>query len=111
MIYSCSLLMVRLQEFVLTRDIFPLLPMVSNFSALFSLGCCSPQGSGSSMQPPPAAATVLWGLLLSLDLLSAQQPEPNRGDRKVPNEKNRQPHIVFILIDDQVSRGSTIAAC
>ncbi|XP_056913973.1 arylsulfatase I-like [Takifugu flavidus] len=56
------------------------------------------------MQPPPAAAAaLLWSLLLSPDLLPAAQPQPNQRD--VPNDepgaKKKQPHIVFILIDDQ----------
>lgn len=57
---------------------------------------------------PPRAATVLWGLLFSLDFLSAQEPEPNLRDRKAPNDEpgagRNQPHIVFILIDDQVCK-------
>lgn len=103
MIYSCSLLMVRLREFVLTRDIFPCSPLVSNVSALLPLVVVLCRVPGSSMQPPPAAALLLWSLLLSLDFLSAAQPRPHRRD--LPNDEpgaKKQPHIVFILIDDQV---------
>lgn len=58
------------------------------------------------MQPPPAAV-VLWSLLCSLDVLSAQQPKPNLSDTNAPNNEpgaksSSQPHIIFILIDDQV---------
>lgn len=96
MIYSSSLPMVRLREFVLTRDVSPPPAGVQLLRRV----------PGSNMQPPPAAAwaPLLGGLLLSLDLLSAVQPQPNRRD--VPNHesgaKKQQPHIVFILIDDQV---------
>lgn len=110
MIYSCSLLMARLWEFVLTRDIFPCSPLVSNFSALLTLVVVLCRVPGSNMQPPPAAAALLWSLLFSLDLLSAVQPQPNQRD--VPNDEpgaqKKQPHIVFILIDDQVCKHASV---
>lgn len=67
------------------------------------------------MQPLPAAV-VLWILLFSLDFLSAQQPKPKLGDTNAPNEepgaKRNQPHIIFILIDDQVCKDALIVeAC
>lgn len=52
---------------------------------------------------PPAAAALLWSLLCSLDLLSAQRPKADPDDRdKEPGAKRQQPHIIFILVDDQV---------
>lgn len=59
--------------------------------------------------PPAAAAAVLavLSVLLRLDVLFAQQPKAkqsgwnSQSDRPGGPKKN-QPHIVFILIDDQV---------
>lgn len=66
------------------------------------------------MRPP--SAVVLWSLLLGLDLVSAQQPKHNLSEPNAPHDgpgaKRKQPHIIFILIDDQVCRDAVVvAAC
>lgn len=66
------------------------------------------------MRPPPATAVVLWSLLLNLDLVSAQQPKHNLSEPNAPHHgpgaKRKQPHIIFILIDDQVCRDAVVVA-
>lgn len=54
-----------------------------------------------------AAALTVLSVFCSLDGLSAQRPEPNQTDSHAGNEeagpkKKNQPHILFILTDDQV---------
>lgn len=49
------------------------------------------------------AALTLLGVILGPDFLSAQQPDDtNTWGHDAGGEKKNQPHIVFILIDDQV---------
>lgn len=60
------------------------------------------------MRPPATSAALTWlSVFFSLDCLSAHWSNPTQGERNtLSNEtgvtKRNQPHILFILIDDQV---------
>lgn len=85
-------------------------------AAMFRSRCCPLQGSPAGRmrrRPPPAAAAAaalaVLSVLLRLDVSSAQQLKTKHGGRNGQSDgtgapKRNQPHIVFILIDDQVGQ-------
>lgn len=84
-------------------------------ATMFRSCCCPPQCSPvvRMRRPPPAAAAAaalaVLSVLLRLDVSSAQQPKTKHSGRNGQSDwtrapKRNQPHIVFILIDDQVGQ-------
>ncbi|TNN47682.1 Arylsulfatase I [Liparis tanakae] len=67
----------------------------------------------SLLKMKAVVALVLLGVLLSLDRLAAQKAKPDQDQDRNPNDRNthsdetepkkkkNQPHIIFILTDDQ----------
>ncbi|XP_042353486.1 arylsulfatase I-like [Plectropomus leopardus] len=57
------------------------------------------------MQAVAAVALIVLSVFFSLDCLSAHRSKPIQSDRNIENDetkpKKNQPHIIFILIDDQ----------
>lgn len=101
---------------VLRPSVRPSIPLFLMRSYLTAAPCRAPVKMRCPPPPPPpaAAAAVLavLSVLLRLDVLFAQQAEvkqsggSGQGDRPGATKKS-QPHIVFILIDDQVGPAGT----
>lgn len=90
-------------------------PCPSCRAATFRSPCRPLQGPPAvrMRRPPPAAAVVaalaVLSALLRLDASSTQQPKAKHSGRNSQSggtgaPKRNQPHIVFILIDDQVGQ-------
>lgn len=100
-------------EFVPTQT-FLSIPAVKLFSLYCHVVLCffNPPRA-VKMQPGSAAVLTVLSVFFGLGCLSAHRSKPDQNDRNAQSgeageKKKNQPHIVFILIDDQVSERDAV---